>query len=136
MSNSKFFPSKFCAFAEGNCMEAAGINDGDCLEIDTNKAPQYGDAVLVHLDGKEAVKQYLGKLGNMHSVGTQYKEPLCGVQVGYFVPEILGVVTACFRKQWDIETRPRPEMPEPKGESNVAAVFQLGQEHRKEEGRI
>lgn len=101
----------------GDCMEGAGICDGDICAVDFTRSPRPGlDACLCYgrvpgeSENHVMVKEYTGVWGGMQFVGTRYKQEPgrfrmnCG-----FEPEaILGVVYACYdsggRCKWENDT--------------------------------
>ena len=101
----------------GNCMEAAGIEDGGYVLVDFTKfpkPPRYKsrggdggyDCCLCKLkfcegEGSVGVKAYSGKWGGWHCVGTRYTvqgNPHAPLQQGLFTDKIYGAVIASYGK--------------------------------------
>jgi len=102
---------KFFSCVEGDCMEGAGMNDGDLICVDSEVRPAVGDIVWCIVDGRDSVKAYLGKHGAVHSVSTRYRNRI--FQQAHFVSteDIRGVVLACYGPpRW--ERIPRPPLTE------------------------
>lgn len=89
----------------GDCLEGAGVNDGDILVVDLRKMPRqplYKDKhgvdrrdICLCMAGKEPIlmfKEYMGIFGGYPMVGTKYKDRL-----NHAFPTILiyGVVQEC-----------------------------------------
>lgn len=92
----------------GDCMEGAGIHDGDYVLVDFRKMPRPQnkgghrpkDICLCSFAGPEnvGVKEYIGRWGGFHIVGEhpvrKEGDPLS--MAGYLSEQVFGVVRACF----------------------------------------
>ena len=104
----KQFPTSAGAFRiTGDCMEGAGIFDGDIVIVDLERRPRSGDACICIVHGKALIKRYVSTLGRgCYAVGTCYDfggkafqvlpDGSCRMNAGLIASEIGGVVLACF----------------------------------------
>ena len=105
---AKQFPAGAGAFrVTGDCMEGAGIYDGDIIIVDLARRPRSGDACICIVHGKPLLKRYVSTLGKgCYAVGTCYDfggkafqvlpDGSCRMNAGLIASEIGGVVLASF----------------------------------------
>lgn len=103
----------------GDCMEGAGIEDGDILVVDLRKMPLKGDAVSVYIRSLNCVgvKEYFGAWGPFQWVSTccasvHHKDGLRLNQMA-IADHIFGVAFACYspdkKLKWKRDISDRPE---------------------------
>ena len=86
----------------GDCMEAAGICDGDIVVLDRTLRPRMGEICACSVDGTEMVKEYLCP----GFVGERRKGRV--IQRSYAAEEILGVVVGVLKwRERPPETTPK-----------------------------
>ena len=106
------------AYVSGNCMEKAGIHNGDIVVVDTGRKPKPAlcrskngvnryDICLCRINGVEMIKRYERKVQGVHTVSTLYKGVTMQRYFSVGDEDILGVVTACFspegRLRWELD---------------------------------
>ena len=99
----------------GDCMEAAGIEDGGWIAVDFThmpREPKYGeggykDACLCLVRSTVMAKAYTGKWGPVHTVATMYGG--CRMNVGLFAEKIYGVIFASWGRDGRLKWRKEPE---------------------------
>ena len=116
----------------GDCLEGAGVSDGDIVIVDLTKMPlapkykkrdgyDYKNICLCFASPDRdikpviMVKEYNGTFGPMQQVGTRYKQKSGNYRMNYqFEPlAILGVVYECYSKdrhlKWSCDISGHPD---------------------------
>ena len=138
----------------GDCLEGAGVNDGDIVRVDLTKMPllpknkkrdghRYADICLCFgapdrdMRPFMMLKEYAGTLGPMQRVVTRYKQQPGSYCMNYqFEPfAILGVVYECYDEKgelkWSRDISGHPNTLTPNKRTQKSEDYQpLGKEYK------